>query len=240
MTMDYEKLARKLSDLLGPGVAPVAVAFRVAAPAGVGRVERPGPAGCAYWKSAAEGRVFYTEAADHYNCPVGAYTHGIELPAARAAELEAVVGTMVGLEYLRMEEVVRLPRVAEPFRVAVYAPLAKAPVPPDVVLMRGNARQIMLMAEATRAAGIGHDGPTLGRPACAMIPEVMRSAQGNTSLGCIGTRVYTGLGDAELYLTIPGAKLGEVVDRLATIVHANRELQRYHEGRRRTLGASPA
>jgi hypothetical protein len=24
--------------------------------------------------------VFYTEAADHYNCPVGSYTHGIALP----------------------------------------------------------------------------------------------------------------------------------------------------------------
>ena len=238
--MDYADVARRLSDLLGPGAAPVAVAFRVAAPAGVGRVERAGPAGCAYWKSAAEGHVFYTEAADHYNCPVGAHTHGVELPAARAAELEGVVGTMVGLEYIRMEEVAALPRVTEPFRVAVYAPLGKAPVPPDVVLMRGSARQIMLMAEAARAAGIGHDGATLGRPACAMIPEAMRSAQGNTSLGCIGNRVYTGLGDAELYFTIPGVKLGEVVDKLATIVHANRELQKYHEGRRLTLGASSA
>jgi uncharacterized protein (DUF169 family) len=96
------------------------------------------------------------------------------------------------------------------------------------------------VAEAARAAGIGHDGATLGRPACAMIPEAMRSAQGNTSLGCIGNRVYTGLGDAELYFTIPGVKLGEVVDKLATIVHANRELQKYHEARRLTLGAGPA
>src|SRR5262249_13661464 len=125
--MDHDTTARRLTDLLGPGATAVAVAFRVAAPAGVARVERPGPAGCAYWKLAAEGEVFYTEAADHYNCPVGAHTHGVDLPAARAAELEAVVGTMVGLEYLRMEEVPALPRVAEPFRVAVYAPLAKAP-----------------------------------------------------------------------------------------------------------------
>jgi len=233
--MDYATMAITLTDLLGPGPAPVAVAFRVAAPAGVGRIERPGPAGCAYWKSAAEGRVFYTEAADHYNCPVGAHTHGIELPPARAAELEGVVGTMVGLQYIRMEEVAALPRVATPFRVAVYAPLAKAPVPPDVVLMRGDARQIMLVAEAARAAGIVQDGATLGRPACAMIPAAMRSAEGNTSLGCIGNRVYTGLGDAELYFTIPGAKLEDVAAKLATIVHANRELRKYHEARRQQL-----
>ena len=235
--MNVKHMAAKLSELLGLRVAPVAVAFRAAAPAGVGRVARAGPAGCAYWRSAAEGRVFYTEAADHYNCPVGSYTHGVTLPADRARELEGVVGTMVGLQYIRMEEVQTLPRLTEPFGVAVYAPLADAPVDPDVVLVRGTARQIMLVAEAARAAGIGHDGPALGRPACSMIPEAMRAARGNTSLGCIGNRVYTELGDDELYFTIPGARLDEVVLKLETIVHANRELEQYHEGRRQTLGA---
>ncbi len=235
--MNARHAAAKLSELLGLRAAPVAVAFRAAAPAGVGRVEQAGPAGCAYWRWAAEGRIFYTEAADHYNCPVGAYTHGVALPAERARELEGVVGTMVGLQYIRMEEVQTLPRLTEPFGVAVYAPLADAPVAPDVVLVRGTPRQIMLVAEAARAAGIGHDGPALGRPACSMIPEAMRAARGNASLGCIGNRVYTGLGDDELYFTVPGARLDDVVLKLETIVHANRELERYHEGRRQAIGA---
>ena len=233
--MNVKSLAAKLSDLLSLASTPVAIAFRSVAPAGVSRVERPGPAGCAYWKLAAEGGVFYTEAADHYNCPVGSYTHGVELPPARAAELQQVVGTMVTLQYIKMEEVPTLPRRTEAFGVAVYAPLAESPVDPDVVLVRGNARQIMLVAEAARAAGIGHDGAALGRPACAMIPEAMNTARGNTSLGCIGNRVYTGLGDAELYFTIPGPRLADVVGKLQTIVHANRELEQYHQGRRATL-----
>ena len=233
--MNVKSLAAKLSDLLSLGSTPVAIAFRSAAPAGVSRVERPGPAGCAYWKLAAEGGVFYTEAADHYNCPVGSYTHGVELPAARAAELQQVIGTFVSLQYIKMEEVPTLPRRTEAFGVAVYAPLAESPVDPDVVLVRGNARQIMLVAEAARAAGIGHDGAAMGRPACAMIPEAMNTARGNTSLGCIGNRVYTGLGDAELYFTIPGPRLADVVDKLETIVHANRELEQYHQARRATL-----
>jgi uncharacterized protein (DUF169 family) len=229
-------MAGKLSELLGLRVPPVAVAFRPNAPAGVARLAHPGPAGCAYWRLAAEGRAFYTEAADHHHCPVGAYTHGVELPVDRARELEGVVGTMVGLQYIRMEEVPALPRLTQPFGVAVYAPLADAPVEPDVVLVRGTARQIMIVAEAARAAGIGHEGPTLGRPACSMIPEAMQAARGNTSLGCIGNRVYTGLGDDELYFTIPGARLGEVVAKLEVIVNANRELETYHQGRRQSLG----
>ena len=222
-------------ELLGLATAPVAVSFVPSAPAGIPRVARTGPAGCAYWRQAAQGEIFYTEAADHYNCPVGSYTHGVTLPHGRAKELEDVVGTMVGLQYIRMEEVAALPRRTEPFRVAVYAPLAEAPIPPDVVLVRGRARQIMLVAEAARGAGLEGDGATLGRPACAMIPAALSRPDGVTSLGCIGNRVYTGLGDDELYFTIPGAKVGLVVERLQTVLHANRELEQYHRGRQASL-----
>jgi uncharacterized protein (DUF169 family) len=233
--MDAQTAGRRMTELLGLTTAPVAVTFTASAPAGVPRVAKAGPAGCAYWKQAAEGAVFYTEAADHYNCPVGSYTHGVTLPPERAKELEDVVGTMVGLQYIRMEEVAALPRRAEPFRVAVYAPLAQAPAPPDVVLVRGRARQIMLVAEAARGAGLEGDGATLGRPACAMIPAALSRPDGVASLGCIGNRVYTGLGDDELYFTIPGAKVGDVVERLEAVLHANRQLEQYHQGRRASL-----
>lgn len=233
--MDSRTAGRRIAALLDLASPPVAVAFAATPPVGVPRVAKAGPAGCAYWKQAAEGAVFYTEAADHYNCPVGSYTHGVALPPLQAKELEGVVGTMVGLQYIRMEEVGALPRRAEPFRVAVYAPLAETPVPPDVVLVRGRARQIMLMAEAARAAGIAGDAAAMGRPACAMIPAVLGGPSGVTSLGCIGNRVYTGLGDDELYFTIPGAKIADVVERLETVVHANRELEKYHQGRRATI-----
>src|SRR4029077_18567305 len=233
--MDARTAGRRMTELLGLRVAPVAVTFASAAPAGVPRVAKAGPAGCAYWKQAAEGAAFYTEASDHFNCPVGSYTHGVGLPPERAKELEGVVGTMVGLQYIRMEEVGALPRRTEPFKVAVYAPLAEAPVPPDVVLVRGRARQIMLVAEAARAAGLAGDAAAMGRPACAMIPAVLARPGGVTSLGCIGNRVYTGLGDDELYFTIPGARIGDLVERLETVLHANRELEQYHLGRRASL-----
>lgn len=233
--MDARTAGRRMTELLGLRAAPVAVTFTSAAPAGVPRVAKTGPAGCAYWKQAAEGAVFYTEAADHFNCPVGSHTHGVGLPPERAKELEGVVGTMVGLQYIRMEEVGALPRRTEPFKVAVYAPLAEAPVPPDVVLVRGRARQIMLVAEAARAAGLAGDAAAMGRPACAMIPAVLDGPGAVTSLGCIGNRVYTGLGDDELYFTIPGGRIGDVVERLETVLHANRELEQYHQARRASL-----
>jgi uncharacterized protein (DUF169 family) len=224
-------IAEQLQELLELRTAPIALTLRPDPPANVGRVSEPGPSGCSYWKRAAEGETFYTEAPDHYNCPIGAYTHGVELPPAQAKELEGVLGTMFGLHYLRPEEVPGIPRRQGEFGVAVYAPLADAQEAPDVVLVRGNAKQVMLLAEAAQAAGVGAESGFMGRPTCAVVPEVLRTRRAAASLGCIGNRVYTGLADDELYFALPGEHVEAVTEKLAAIVHANRELENYHRAR---------
>jgi uncharacterized protein (DUF169 family) len=229
--VDLKTQGAKLRDLLNLKDPPVTVTFQQSPPPGVRRVDSSGPAGCSYWKLAAEGNVFYTEAADHYNCTIGAYTHGIALPEEKTKELQSVIGTMVSLEYIRAEEIPAIPHRTEPFGVAVYAPLSDVPSEPDVVLVRGNPKQVMLLSEAARAADIAHEGAMMGRPACAMIPETVSSGRANASLGCIGNRVYTGLADDELYLALPGSKIGDVVNKLETIVHANDELRKFHGDR---------
>ncbi len=221
----------QIADLLELETQPVAVSFREAAPEGVPRVDKTAPAGCTYWKQAAEGRTFFTEASDHYGCPIGAHTHGIELPEETANELEGLLGTMVELEYLDMAEVPDIPRRKQPFGVAVYAPLAAADFAADVILVCGNARQMMLLAEAAHAAGLSSATSMVGRPTCAALPAVMESGQVATNLGCIGNRVYTGLADDSLYFAIAGPRLGVVVEKLSTIVNANRELEKFHRGR---------
>jgi uncharacterized protein (DUF169 family) len=220
----------RLQELLDLQWPPATVTFAARPPEGMVRVAPGAPAGCGYWKRAAEGEVFYTEAADHHGCPVGAYTHGVELPPETAAELEELVRVMTGLEYIAAEEVATIPRRTEPLHVAVYAPLGGVGNP-DVILVRGNARQIMLLTEAARAAGVGPDASTMGRPACAVVPETLKTGQAATSLGCIGNRVYTELGDDEFYLSLPGGKLDVVAEKLETIVRANRELEAFHRAR---------
>ena len=223
--------SKHLQDLLGLKSPPVAFTFQTTAPAGVPRVAAAGPSSCTYWKRAAEGQTFYTEAADHYHCPVGAYTHGVDLPPAQMQELQGVVSTMIQLGYLRSEEVPHIPRREAPFGVAVYAPLDQAPSEPDVVLVRGNARQVMLLEEAAQAAGGGGGSALMGRPTCAAVPAALRSGRGVASLGCIGNRVYTELPDDELYFALPGRQVAAVVEKLATIVNANCELEKYHRAR---------
>jgi uncharacterized protein (DUF169 family) len=220
-----------LESLLQLSSKPVAITFSASAPSGVAHVSAREPAGCGYWRRAAAGEVFYTDADDHKGCPVGAHTHHVTLSPSEAKELEGLVGVMVGLEYLTMADVAQIPTQKEPFAVAVYAPLDTAPLEPDVVMVKGNARQLMLLAEASQAAGAAGSGPTMGRPTCAVIPEAIQSGRTSASFGCVGNRVYTGAGDDEAWFAIPGAQLGAVEERLAVMVRANRELEQFHRGR---------
>ncbi len=116
-------------------------------------------------------------------------------------------------------------------QIAAYAPLADATFAPDVVVFRGNARQLMLLSEAARSAGIFGGGDILGRPACAMIPHAGNTGGAVASFGCIGNRVYTGLADDEFYVTVPGNGLAPTLDRLAVILNANTQLKAFHEAR---------
>jgi uncharacterized protein (DUF169 family) len=59
----------------------------------------------------------------------------------------------------------------------------------------------------------------------------MRTGHGIASLGCVGNRVYTELPDDELYFVLPGKQVSAVAEKLAAIVHANRELEKYHRAR---------
>lgn len=223
--------ANDLNELLRLKRPAVAVRFQPAAPAGISRIEKTAASGCSYWKLAAEGRTFFTEAADHFGCPIGSHTHGIELPEDQATELEDLVSTMVGLQYITLEEVSDLPQLEKTFGVAVYAPLTDADFDPDVILVTGNARQLMLLAEAAQAAGIRSDASMVGRPTCAAIPAALQSGRTAANLGCVGNRVYTELGDDEFYFVIPGSHLDSIVDRLQTIVSANHQLEAFHRER---------
>jgi uncharacterized protein (DUF169 family) len=195
------------------------------------------PSGCSFWRLAAEGRTFSTAGPDHANCAVGSYTHNVPLPPERAAELEQTLGFMTGLGYVRMEEVPGIPRLPRTPGAVVYAPLGATPVDPDVVLVSGRPGSLMLLQEAAGRAGVAASLPLLGRPTCMAIPAALASGV-VVSSGCVGNRVYTDLGEDELYAAIPGRDLARVVDALDTIAAANATLADYHRGRRQQLSGS--
>jgi uncharacterized protein (DUF169 family) len=230
---DYAQIERRLTDVLRLSRRPVAIAFCETAPAGVEKLAGTQPSSCSFWRVAAGGKVFYTVPSDHYNCPVGSYTHNIPLPPEREAELTGTLGLMVNIGYIKMEEVPGVPRLPRTPAVAVYAPLSQTPIAPDVVLVAGTPAKLMLLHEAaTRAAR--NVLPLMGRPTCMAIPAALSGGVAS-SLGCIGNRIYTGVADDQFYTVIAGSDLNAVVDELDTIVSANAQLAEYHQGRRAAL-----
>jgi uncharacterized protein (DUF169 family) len=233
MSTDFALLERELLSAIGP-VRLIAVSYLAAPPAGVEKFSGSVPSGCTFWRLAASGDGFYTLPGDHLNCPIGSYTHGIDLPAERAGELEQTLTLMAGIGYVRMEEVPSIPRLPKAPAVIYYAPLAKAAVQPDVVIAAGRPGPLMRLQEAAARAGAASSLPLLGRPTCMGLPAAM--AHGSVmSTGCIGNRVYTGLGDDELYLMIPGTRLADVVREVSVIAKANQTLLEYHEQRKAQL-----
>jgi uncharacterized protein (DUF169 family) len=231
---NYQNIEQQLAEILNLRQPPVAVSFRSEPPAGVEKFTGSEPSGCSFWRLAAQGRVFFTVPSDHYNCPVGSYTHKIELPADRARELPDILGTMTSLGYLKIEEVPGIPVLKETPKIIVYAPLAKTPADPDVVLIAAVPSKLMLLEEAALRAGLGSKLPLLARPTCMAIPAAIGHGM-VTSAGCIGNRVYTDLGEGELYAAIPGPALQPLADALQTVASANAALAQYHQGRRSQL-----
>ena len=235
--MDYHTLEEQITKPLGLRQRPVAVKFLEAAPTGIEKFRGTEPSGCSFWRLAAAGRTFYTVPSDHYNCPIGSYTHNISLPPERAKELEQTLGLMAQIGYVKMEEVPAIPQLAKAPGAVVYAPLGDNPMEPDVVLFAGIASKIMLLQEAALRAGCAAAIPMLGRPTCMALPAAM--ARGSVvSSGCIGNRVHTDLGEGELYVVIPGKDLLRVAAEVETISSANAQLSQYHQSRRKWLASA--
>lgn len=231
---DYRSLEQLLSDSLSLNRRPVSVAFAENPPPGLPKFEGQQPSGCSFWRIAASGRGFYTVPSDHYNCPIGSYTHNIPLPSERAGEMDETLDFMTGLSYLRMEEAANIPRLSETPKVVVYTPLGDSPLDPDVVLFADRPGRLMLLQEAAVRAGIGTRTPLLGRPTCMALPLALTSGF-VASTGCVGNRIYTDLGEDEMYVAVPGKDLARIAAEVQTIAEANSKLAEYHRERKRTL-----
>jgi uncharacterized protein (DUF169 family) len=230
---NYRALEEKIQLMLGATRRPVAVTFLDAPPAGVAKFEGSEPSTCSFWRLAAGGRTFYTVASDHLNCPVGGYTHNT-LPPDRIPELQQTLNLMSDIGYIRMEEIPGVFKLPTAPQVVLYAPLGDTPVAPSVVLVSGKPGRVMMLSEAANRAGASSNLPLLGRPTCMAIPASLANGA-VLSAGCIGNRVYTDIGDDELYVVLRGADLERIASEMDTIQSANQTLTQYHQDRRARL-----
>ncbi|HEX2387255.1 MAG TPA: DUF169 domain-containing protein, partial [Candidatus Binatia bacterium] len=156
---------------------------------------------------------------------------------ATESELKDAVQAMTGLDYVRAEEVAALPVARHQARHVVYAPLADCPTAPEVVLLFADARQGLVVSEAVARVD-NNAAPALGRPACAVIPQVLNSGAAALSLGCCGARAYLdALSDDVALWALPAAKLEDYCKEIRTLASANKTLTAFHARRREDVEA---
>src|SRR4029077_20905028 len=141
------------------------------------------------------------------------------------------------LGYVRPQDILAIPVLAERPRHVVYAPLVTTPLAPDVVLLFVRPDQTLILSEASQSLEGGF-APAMGRPACAVIPQVANTGRSALSRGCCGARAYLdALTDDVAVYALPGGQIGEYAARIAERAKATAVLPSFHTLRRRDIEA---
>ncbi len=233
---NYSQLAAMLATSLDLQQPPVAISFADSLPAGVKRHAGRAPAGCRFWEDGAT-TAFATSASDHNLCAIGVYTHNLETSPAQQTDLMDALKVFADLEYVTQQDLALIPALKSRPGYVVYAPLAESALPPDVVLLFVNANQTLILSEATQQVE-NQNAPAMGRPACAVVPQVMNTGRAALSLGCCGARAYLDvLTDDVAVFAIPGEKLEAYTRRIEALAKANGVLAKFHQIRRHAIAA---
>lgn len=230
LTQDWPTLAADLTDALHLSSGPLAITFSDQAIVGVEMFDDPMPdplddgrtgrvpAGCVFWMKAAD-RTFGTVAEDHGNCSVGSLTHGFKTLQEVAGNSD--VAALLDTGWVTMDVVPQIPVVARRPGVVTYGPLADTPVDPDVVFLRVNGRQLMVLSDAIPQLRIE------GKPQCHIIAVAKEEQVPAASVGCALSRVRTGMPPAEMTCAIPASQLGEVVASIRRNSDADNAVAKY-------------
>lgn len=217
MSTDWSALATTITEVLHLDAPPVAITFADERPEGTPAFDAPMsepaadgrsgrvPAGCVFWMRAVD-KTFATAPEDHGNCSVGSLTHGLK-------SLEEVAGkddvsALLSSGWVTMDMVPGIPTVAKKPASIVYGPLAESPIDPDVVLLRVNGRQMMVLSDAIPELRIE------GKPQCHIVAIAKEHGVAAASVGCALSRARTGMQASEMTCAIPAAELAAVTRRV--------------------------
>jgi uncharacterized protein (DUF169 family) len=230
MTSPWSKLSAELSDALALGAPPIAITFSDAPPEGVAAFDEPMPppmedgrtgrvaAGCVFWTKATDA-TFSTVAQDHGNCSVGSLTHGFKTLDEVAGNSD--VAALLETGWVTMDVVPQIPVVHEKPGAVTYGPLADTPVDPDVVLLRLNGKQLMVISDALPGLRIE------GKPQCHIVAAAKEDGEVVASVGCALSRVRTGMSANEMTCAIPAGQLAGLVDTISKNATADTAVARY-------------
>jgi uncharacterized protein (DUF169 family) len=234
---EWKALSERLTKALHLAVPPIFLAFQDERPEGVRQFDAPmsAPAtdgrqgrvsaSCVFWMEAGRDQgAFSTVPEDHGNCSVGLLTHGF-------SSLEDVAGNddvaaLLASGWVTPEIISAMPVVSPRPGAITYGRLEAVPigVDPDVVMLRVNGRQMMILSDAIPGLEIQ------GKPQCHIVAVAKNMGVAAASVGCALSRARTGMRPEEMTCALPAATLTEIVDQVETTAAVDSVVAKYAAG----------
>lgn len=224
---DYASLAKTLETYLGLQGSPVAFRFahtKEEIPEGM--EEAPETLRHCKMVSTArhEGKAFYAPVEKHL-CNGGAWALGLKplTESLQTGDFYYKLGKFASRAACR-RTIDRIPHLRENETYAtMYAPLASAPFDPEIVLIVATPLQMLKLAQAVLHDQGGRVEANFAgiQSVCADVTaQTFLSGRPNFSLGCDGSRKFSGIEPQEMVMGIPAELLPSIVDGIACVTEA--------------------
>ncbi|RXE55303.1 hypothetical protein ABH15_11035 [Methanoculleus taiwanensis] len=171
-----------------------------------------------------DGAIFYATA-DKHTCMGGSWALGLRelTPSLRSGEFYYKLGKFESWAAC-MRTINAVPHVPENETYAtVYAPLEKTPFDPHVVIIVASPRSMLKLAQSAiyKLGGRIQSSMSGIQSVCAdATAQPYLTGQANYSLGCDGSRKFSGIEDDEMVMGIPAELLPELAEAVTIVTGA--------------------
>jgi uncharacterized protein (DUF169 family) len=225
--INYAEVARIMKEYLHLDGSPVAVKFITSEehlPEGVPNIGETITHCQMVNRARKDGAIFYSKKENH-GCMGGSWALGLReiTPTLKSGEFYYKLGKYDSWPSCK-RTIDRIPHIESGSTYATaYAPLEKTPFDPTIVLIVTTPKAMLKLAQSS----LYHLG---GRITCnfAGIQSVCADASAqvyltgavNFSLGCDGSRKFSGIQEGEMVMGIPAEMLPVIIEALAVVVGA--------------------
>ncbi|MDD3407251.1 MAG: DUF169 domain-containing protein [Methanomicrobium sp.] len=226
---DYAKISKILTDTLKLPQSPVAVKLAKSPegiPDGISEIESAVRHCQMVAMAGREGKIFYARG-DKHACAGGGWALGVKeiTPSLQSGEFYFKLGKYESwascMRTIKSVPFVQKTASNEPGTYAtVYAPLEKTPFDPHVVIIVAQPVQMLKFAQALlyRMGGRIHCEFSGIQSVCAdACAQPYLTGKANISLGCDGSRKFSGIDDDLMVMGIPAEMLEEIAQAVPIV-----------------------
>ena len=227
LPIQYAEAAETLKTVLGLKGSPVAIKFAASKeeiPAGMQELDKTIRHCSTVNLARSEGKIFYATSGKH-ECNGGAWSLGLReiTPTLKSGEFYFKLGKFDSSAACK-RTIDKVPHLGSGDTYAtLYAPLEKTPFTPHVVMIVTTPRNMLKLAQSSlfRLGGRIYAEFSGIQSVCSdATAQTYLTGRPNFSLGCDGSRKFSGIADDELVMGLPAEILPEITAALKIVIGA--------------------